>query len=354
MVSEVIGNLHESKLIRVSETQLILAKIRLSKVAPSSCIKETSSDDLMVELENDLGHAITSYLTVRLTYKHSAFANHKMAAEISDGMTSHVTRLQTEATASIKRHNLQSAWSPRTSQTMSTPLATNPLIDLIKAYLPSGQAREAVRKLAEERAPIPMAKRFGDPGSSEETVKPENSGIAAIIESASSGQLIQPTTSESLSVLRYINGKSDSFTNILDAQSDNDQHYEDIDPARKIWSEMRRHSRGGQHRHARTSIGAAHYFSAADDPSPRRMSSGRTSVSTLSNGVTGMSGNGDSIDQERTRIMEVALRNKRSVGAETLRSIAPSVTQTVGRAKGGTMNGLGLGARTWGWGPPWW
>jgi hypothetical protein len=44
------------------------------------------------------------------------------------------------------------------------------------------------------------------------------------------------------------------------------------------------------------------------------------------------------------------LRNKRSVGADTLRSIAPSVS----RAKGGSVAGsLGLG-RNWGWGGSWW
>jgi hypothetical protein len=57
--------------------------------------------------------------------------------------------------------------------------------------------------------------------------------------------------------------------------------------------------------------------------------------------------------------MEVALRNKRSVGAETLRSMAPSVVQmsasTVGKGKGAAFGGLGVGlGRTWGWGPPWW
>jgi hypothetical protein len=88
------------------------------------------------------------------------------------------------------------------------------------------------------------------------------------------------------------------------------------------------------------------------------MSSGNSSVSTISSGL-GAKRKGGNIDQERSRIMEAALRNKRSVGAETLRSMAPSVVQmgtaTVEKAKGGTFGGLSVGlGRTWAWGPPWW
>jgi len=121
---------------------------------------------------------------------------------------------------------------------------------------------------------------------------------------------------------------------------------------------MRRNSRGGRSRHARTSISADHYFSLDEETPPSRDSSGNTSVSTISSGL-GQKRKAGAIDQERSRIMEVALRNKRSMGAETLRSIAPSIVQmgssTVGKGKGGAFGGLGVGlGRTWGWGPPWW
>jgi len=108
----------------------------------------------------------------------------------------------------------------------------------------------------------------------------------------------------------------------------------EVDPARKIWTEMRRTSRG---RHARRSLSAS-TFSVGDaidySPTNRRMSD-------------------DTIDSERSRIKEVALKNKRSVGADTLRSIAPSVASSNKKGPGaGTAGGLGLG-RTW-WGGNWW
>jgi hypothetical protein len=52
--------------------------------------------------------------------------------------------------------------------------------------------------------------------------------------------------------------------------------------------------------------------------------------------------------------MEVALKNKRSLGADTLRSIAPSVVHSMGGKKS-TLGGLGLGfGRSLGWGNSWW
>jgi hypothetical protein len=103
----------------------------------------------------------------------------------------------------------------------------------------------------------------------------------------------------------------------------------EMDPARKIWTDMRRTSRG---RYQRRSISASTFSVGDNDYSPtRRMSD-------------------DTIDNERNRIMEAALKNKRSVGADTLRSIAPSVASG---KKRGTVAALGLG-RNWGWSAGWW
>jgi hypothetical protein len=347
-VLEIVGNLYESKILRVNETQLILAKIRLPRV--------NSAADLMEELENDLGHALICYLTVRLTYKHSAFPNDKKARGY-DGMIVHLTRLNTEASAVIKRHNPQSAWSPRTSQTMDGPLAVNPLIDLIDAHLSSDQRKEALKKLANERAPISFAKRLGNLASSEETVKPANTGIvtgiATRIELVMAAPSVQTTPTNVAASLEHTN-EMVMFAKPIEAYMPRVKQTEEIDPARKIWTEMRRHSRGGR-RHARQSISADHYSSIDDSPSPTRTGSGHISMPSSLIGTGGSIGIG-SVQQQRTDIMEVALRNKRSVGAETLRSIAPSpsVAQTVGRTKGGTINRLGIGVRSWGWGSSWW
>ena len=330
-VLEVIGNLHESNIVYAGETHLILVKLRIAKVSrATSHIRESStSDEIMADLENHLGGAVTSYLTVRLTYKHSGFLNYRrVATDWEGGMSSHTTRLQTEASAFIKRHNLQSLWSPRTSQELNNPLEINPLIKLIEMHLPSDKARNTLRRIADERVPIPMARRFDNsshaPGeSSEDTVKVSiGSNIAARIESAVLTTVLQPQSNSLLS--------ADSGTQFLATQVSSVK-VDDIDPARKIWTEMRKNSRG--YRNYRTSISDSHDSNDSDDCSPCRLSSTNT------------------VDEERKKIKDIALRNKRSVGADTLKSFAPSVAKT----KGGTIGGVGLGmGRSWWVGSNWW
>ncbi|KAH7312914.1 hypothetical protein BKA65DRAFT_148923 [Rhexocercosporidium sp. MPI-PUGE-AT-0058] len=348
IVSEIIGDLHKSKIVRAGETQLILAKVRFSKFIASANLRESSSDGLIAQLENDLGDTLTPYLTVRLTYKHSAFPNIKNPALISDGMSMHVTRLQTEATGVIKRHNPLSAWSPRTSQTIHSPLEVNPLFNLVETYLPLEHAREVIRKLAGERAPIPLAKRFENGcGSSEETVKPVPSNLAARIGSALSSPLVQTKPARGVMSPPHRTGSPSPFARFGTTKPVQVDGLEEMDPARRIWTEMRRTSRGGNRpRHPRGSISADHYFNV--DDGSNRISSINTTVSAFS---AGNSGNLADIKEERGRILDMALKNKRSVGQETLKSIVPSV----GRQKGGALSSLGLGVgRTWGWNGNWW
>jgi hypothetical protein len=228
-------------------------------------------------------------LTVRLTYEHTAFGNASYATKPNCGLSFQTTSLRTESMAYIKRHNLTSIWSGS-----SITVPHNPLIQLVEAHYSDNKAREAIRKLAEERVQIPQAKK-PNLDSSEETVK-------------------------------YV-------TNVDMTMQTQPNHspVPDIDPARKIWSEMRKTSRGRYHQTI-VSQGIYAYPSEDDDCSPSHINSRGT------------------VDEERSRIKQVALRNKRSVGADTLRSIAPSV----GKAKAGTVaGGLGLG-RSWGWGGSWW
>ncbi|EKD18649.1 uncharacterized protein L3040_002075 [Drepanopeziza brunnea f. sp. 'multigermtubi'] len=357
LVSEIIGDLHKTKIVRAGETQLILAKIRFSKFVPPTHIRESSSDGLIAQLENDLGDTLTPYLTVRLTYKHSAFPNIKGHATTAEGMSMHITRLQTEATAVIKRHNPLSAWSPRNSQTCQTinsPLEANPLINLAETYLPSESARDVIRKLASERTPIPLEKRFENAaGSSEETVKPFlNTSIAARIGIPElPSPLVQTASAKGTMAPPPLTGPFARLDSIRSTYTD-ERHSEDVDPARKVWSEMRRASRGGgRSRHPRGSISADHYFSVDEGCSPSQLSS---FVDSPSNHPNRKGDSLNEIKEERSRIMDLALKNKRSVGQESLKSFVPSVVGK-GKGAGGPLSSLGLSVgRTWGWNGNWW
>jgi hypothetical protein len=347
---ELVGDLHTATAMQVGGTRLIAAKICLNKAEPSLLSKDTISDSLMAELEHDLGHTISPFIKVRLSYRHSGFPQLKKSSAVSEGLISHVTNLQTEATAVIKRHNLQSAWSPRTSQTIELPMVPNPVINLIETHLPADQAREALRRLATERAPIPLAKRFQHfDGSSDETIRP--CSIAGKTTTAISTSPIQ-VTSRAPQLTTHTKMTSSPLAAIALAHTARDILTEEVDPARKIWTEMRRYSRGGRSQHRREGISADHYNSFTDDCSPSRISSGQLSDSSI-NSADGAGSIALGFQHERSRIMEVALRNKRSVGADTLRSIAPSVLQSVEKKSGISGVGLGVG-RSWGWGHSWW
>jgi hypothetical protein len=73
----------------------------------------SSSDELIEDLEDQLGSAQCEYLTVSLVYQHSALAP---SIDIDDSNSSGVTRAQTKTrtayTAAVNRHNAASLWSP--------------------------------------------------------------------------------------------------------------------------------------------------------------------------------------------------------------------------------------------------
>lgn len=84
------------------------------------------SDDLMEDLENQLGSAQCEYLNINLTYRHSAFSS--PAAGIDSGMTKSQTKLRTTFTAAINRYNAASPWSPPPAPT------PNRLMGIIAAH----------------------------------------------------------------------------------------------------------------------------------------------------------------------------------------------------------------------------
>ena len=257
------------------------------------------SDNLIADLENQLGDAFTPFLNVRITYHHSGFGD---------------TLMQSDATGTIKRHAAHSTWSIPGIKFPRTP--SNPVIELIESHFPVEKARQAIHRLAEDRIQIPLAKRFvRSPGSSDETVK--------VIPPNDNDFDVNIPRSEKVSHLR----KSESLCSFTQRERE-----DEMDPARKIWTEMRRTSRGN--RHHRTSMSAGTYEPLID-----------TSLDCIDNVSQWMTTADLNVDlmvgYERGRIRDTALKNKRSVGQDTLRSMAPST-------KKGSVAALGLG-RNWGW-----
>ncbi|KAG9242550.1 hypothetical protein BJ878DRAFT_544153 [Calycina marina] len=302
LIREIVGNLHELKTIAPGDTILTLAKIRLRRVSLPFSV---GSEDLIADLERKLGNTVTTYLNVRITYNHSGFKD---------------TIMQTDATATIKRHDTNSTWivAPPSNQR----LPSNPVIVLIESHFPVEKARQAIRKLAEDRVRIPLAKRPASNGrdalgSGEETFTDDDIphlSLDPVSENDDpfTGSIAIPQKHETTSSFpEYVYG--------ID---------QEMDPARKIWTEMRRTSRG---RHHRVSVSASNYEPLS------------TSLDPMDHVSKWMIKNDIGVQREHLR--DVALRNKRSVGQDTLRSMAPST-------KRADVGALGLG-RNWGW-PTWW
>jgi hypothetical protein len=326
MVSEIFGNLRELETLGAKETYLVLVKIRLSGPAPIESIRDaTATDELIADLESDLSNIGTPYLTVRVNYKHPGFPDQMSTCSgIGTGMSAFSTRMQSEAIAVIQRTNLQSQWSPRTSRTMNGTANVNPLIKLIEAHFSTDKARDALHKLANDRIPIPPAKRFdntSDPvGSSKDVVNLNcRSSLAARLDSVAA----VPVNLASVSMDGATETPPEEAQNIAES---------DKDPARKIWSEIRRTSRReGQ-----------------------RSSTSNTVNTEDLNGSPRRSSTGAAVYDERNRIKQTALRNKRSLGTDSLRSIAPSVTSTDEKAADSSA-GLGFSVKgRWAWGGAWW
>lgn len=71
------------------------------------------SDELMEDLELQLGSSTVGYMHIRVSYSHSAFPEYSSVEAATAGVSSLRSRLETTATATLKRHNAVSPWSPR-------------------------------------------------------------------------------------------------------------------------------------------------------------------------------------------------------------------------------------------------
>ncbi|UZP40873.1 hypothetical protein NXS19_008689 [Fusarium pseudograminearum] len=85
-------------------------------------------DNLIEALEQELGDSTISYMTVKLSYRLSAFPERQDVGSASDEMFSTHSKIETVVTASVKLHNAMSLWSPPPT------LKPNPLLPLIQRH----------------------------------------------------------------------------------------------------------------------------------------------------------------------------------------------------------------------------
>ncbi|KAH7328197.1 hypothetical protein B0I35DRAFT_472940 [Stachybotrys elegans] len=85
------------------------------------------SEELIEDLELQLGESRVEYMDIYITYSHSAFPEHK-TPEVNNGICSLQSRMETTATASLKICDTFSPWSPQPAS------ASNPLWQLLERH----------------------------------------------------------------------------------------------------------------------------------------------------------------------------------------------------------------------------
>ncbi|CAJ2513587.1 Uu.00g017060.m01.CDS01 [Anthostomella pinea] len=283
--STIIDQLDDNltRTIKPGSSMLVLAHIRLSAPQPQRYkgTPEDESNDLIADLEYQLGGVRAKYLQVRVKYCHSGFPALKQTS-LTESVSTCETRLETAATGVIERRSSMSAWSPRLMP------SCNPLLGIIASHWGPVRATEVFRKIVAHRT----SPQLPDLNSHMDTLQAREleDTIATPISTRKGPPVRVPRRQASL-------GR---------ASPD-----DDVDPARKIWTEMRRTSGGKRPNFhvskpnrspAATTYALSHKVSKPELPQPKT-----------------------EIERQREMIRDTALRNKRSIGADSLKSLVPSM-----------------------------
>lgn len=135
-----------------SSTILVLAQVHFQTCWGEDGRRSSIStipDNLIEDLEQELGSSSTDYLQVRLAYRHPAFPCTDLGVlstprvlRRGSGISSVQTWLETNITASMERRSNCSQWSPR-----PTSQAPNPLFRIVAAHWGPQRAANAIHEI---------------------------------------------------------------------------------------------------------------------------------------------------------------------------------------------------------------
>ncbi|PHH87518.1 hypothetical protein CDD83_8746 [Cordyceps sp. RAO-2017] len=125
------------------------------------------SDELMEDLELQLGSSVAGYMQVRVSYSHSAFPEHATPEADTGGVLSLRSRLETTATASLRRRDVLSASSIKglILEQGSRPLASKTLHGTIGGDGQSAGAEATTARSPQAHAPPGRASLQTDDGA---------------------------------------------------------------------------------------------------------------------------------------------------------------------------------------------
>lgn len=224
---------------------LVHVELDLTNISRLKGHTRSQSDELLEDLENQLGSAECEYLKVNLVYRHSVFSS---AIASSGGVTSNKgiintdTKLCTAFTATIARYNAASPWSPPPAPT------PNRLVGIIAAHWGMDAADNLLHsKLTPQRMTPRKTTYLSFPGDSRGRARNLQHQILEPLHDLTPNQSppLSPGVASSRvqQQIRDENRRSVQYEDVDDGDAS--------DPASRIWAKIRRYSGAGISLHRR-------------------------------------------------------------------------------------------------------
>ncbi|KAI1175348.1 hypothetical protein F4777DRAFT_330285 [Nemania sp. FL0916] len=264
--------------LNLGSTILMLVKVQINHRQPQQPDRGTNrnSSELIDDIESELGVDVIRLVQVCLRYQHSGFpACHSLAPTY--GTVDCQTRLATTAIGVIERQAF-------TMPVNRSPRGGSSLFGIVASYWGPFRAQQIFCRT---------------------TFNPTNSTVTG-----SHGLLSRPNAMATDYNNNHSLTRTTPFTPIQrnSAGFHQPSPEQGEDPARKIWTEMRRRASRGRPNAANIPAAAATLTSSQKSP----INTGSLRIKS-------------DVDRRREQLRDVALSNKRSIGADSLKSLVPSM-----------------------------
>ncbi|KAI0393180.1 hypothetical protein F5Y17DRAFT_459175 [Xylariaceae sp. FL0594] len=296
-VLEVIQD-RKDKSLSLGTTILVLARVEIaprqrSRKARYESLGMEEPDELITDIQSQLSGVDIAYMQIRLRYQHSGFATSNTLG-VGTGITNCQTQLETTAIGAIEQNALYNPpWSQSRTNLMATPNSRRP------------------------RSPFTAASITRFDGLREPTPSRESryQELVPYEPAPESPPIWSPRSSY--------------------RREEQEDDEEGERRAREIWTDIRRKSSRSNHTSSiSTRIHNANHRRTRGEttgaelgvPSINANSGGRVSLGTgvlSSHSVRNM--RSEEVDLRREHLRSKALRNQRSIGSDSLKSLVPSV-----------------------------
>ncbi|KAI5919900.1 hypothetical protein F4810DRAFT_464649 [Camillea tinctor] len=312
------------RIIGPGSSLLLLAYIYIGMSRHSQPHKslQHESNDIMADLEYQLGSVEIEYLQVRVRYRHSWFPSFQESS-FDDNISSCQTKLESTAIGVIKRQNSIAAQSPRLSS------ASNPISSIIASHWGPARAKEMMRKVKLQRETSSRQERKLGATHASRNISRGGSDAGTEIREKAGIEFSTPRPQTAVGSRHgrpvHVPRRQASLQKRISLPAVRYDEDPDIDPARKIWTKMRRTSSGVDHpafHVSKTDYSPASTTKSVVSQHKAATVTARSAAPMLLDPELGTVG----AERRRDRIRDTTVLDRRSIGAEGLKSLMPSLS----------------------------